>query len=67
MLAVQTDNEECMYNLATSYYETDRLDVALALFERCIDLNKDSVDAMLGLAKVYQKKQDYKKAIEIYD
>ena len=48
VLKEQPDNQECMYNLANSYYEMDELDEAQKLFEKCIESDKENVDAYLA-------------------
>lgn len=64
---LMTVKERILYNLANCYFHIEEIDQSQKYFEQCLEMNDKSVDCLLGLAKIYQKKQQYKKAIELYD
>ena len=53
--------------MANSYGKIEDLDTSKSYFEKSIALNENNVDSILGLAKIYQKMQKYKLAIDLYD
>ena len=56
-----------MFNLAICYLKLECSDLSLSYFEQCQKLNNKNVEYVLGQAKVYQQKRQYRKAIEMYE
>lgn len=61
------DDEPFMCIVADSYYGLGRLDEAMEIYNRLIDLNPYSSSYWYGLARCYFDKQMYDKAIESCD
>ena len=64
---MKEQQDRLLFNLANSYSQLDDLENSLLYFEKSIAFNENNVESLLGLAKVYQKMQKYKLAIDLYD
>jgi tetratricopeptide (TPR) repeat protein len=55
------------YNRAISYTETNQLDLALADYDKAIELNSNYHEAFNNRGNIYMRREDYKRALENYD
>ena len=56
--------EELFYE-GTDLHGEGKHDEALALFDKCLEIDPDYADAILGKAMVWAAREDYDKAVEL--
>ncbi|MBG7618400.1 tetratricopeptide repeat protein [Herbaspirillum sp. AP02] len=66
-IAADPDNAEYLSNLAAAVLAQDRIDDAIALYERAISVDKESRTARVGLANALHEKNDPEASIAYFE
>lgn len=64
---LQTDNVEILSLTSETYVKTGRVDEAILLLEKILELEPDSIFANTKIGEIYFQKLDYKRAITYFE
>ncbi|HMB01566.1 MAG TPA: tetratricopeptide repeat protein [Spirochaetota bacterium] len=62
----EPNNKIALTRIGDCYYKLKQMDQALIYYEKALDINYDFY-ALLGKARIYQEKDEYEKALHIYE